>query len=263
MDRGLQLKRMREAEGISQQKLAQMLGVSQPSISNWENGNVPLPDDIWETLCERFPTIVGRGTESATHSTAEVDIDEEETQEVESELSRQKAFSEWLINERVKRGLSRGDLAEKAGVSYLTIYNIETGRISNPQKRTLVKLEDALATQAPITMASTVSEGFEPGSAGGHELIDFDPHDEAMLPDCPGVYVFYDKSGRPIYVGRSISIRNRILQGHRDKFWFREPIVQSAAYIRIEDKQLRADIEKILIRFLRSTAVLNEKLVWE
>lgn len=41
------------------------------------------------------------------------------------------------------------------------------------------------------------------------------PHiDQAMvkaLPDSPGVYVFYDADGGPLYVGKSVNIRNRVL----------------------------------------------------
>jgi DNA polymerase-3 subunit epsilon len=41
------------------------------------------------------------------------------------------------------------------------------------------------------------------------------PHiDQTMvktLPDAPGVYVFYDAGGGPLYVGKSINIRNRVL----------------------------------------------------
>jgi len=31
------------------------------------------------------------------------------------------------------------------------------------------------------------------------------------LPDCPGVYVFYGEDGSPLYVGKSVNIRNRVL----------------------------------------------------
>jgi len=31
------------------------------------------------------------------------------------------------------------------------------------------------------------------------------------LPDCPGVYVFYGEDGRPLYVGKSVNIRSRVL----------------------------------------------------
>jgi hypothetical protein len=38
---------------------------------------------------------------------------------------------------------------------------------------------------------------------GVGNLVDFDPHDDANFPSGPGVYVFYDVSQRPIYVGKA------------------------------------------------------------
>jgi hypothetical protein len=45
------------------------------------------------------------------------------------------------------------------------------------------------------------------------------------------------------------------------EFWFKQPIVDAAAFIPIEDEKLRKQVEKILIRFLKSNAVLNKQNV--
>jgi hypothetical protein len=67
-------------------------------------------------------------------------------------------------------------------------------------------------------------------------------------------------SDRPIYVGQGQKISAR-LRDHREKFWFKQPIVQNAAFVGVADKVLREQIEKVLIKFLKSNAVLNQQNV--
>lgn len=95
---------------------------------------------------------------------------------------------------------------------------------------------------------------------GVGRFINFDPYDGKRLPDRPGVYVFYDISDRPIYVGEAQSIAHRIRQ-HHERFWFKPPIVQTASYVQIADVKLRKQIEAILIKFLKRNAVLNKQHV--
>jgi hypothetical protein len=92
------------------------------------------------------------------------------------------------------------------------------------------------------------------------DLTEFDPHDPRDYPTVAGIYVLYDVSDRPLYIGQGGSIDKR-LRSHRDKFWFKSPIVESASYVRIDNKSLRERVEAILIRFLKSHAVINRKLV--
>jgi len=65
---------------------------------------------------------------------------------------------------------------------------------------------------------------------------------------------------RPLYVGEGGNIRNRI-KDHAQKFWFKAPIVDTGAYIRIDDVELRKKVETLLIKFLKSNAVLNKQNV--
>jgi len=92
------------------------------------------------------------------------------------------------------------------------------------------------------------------------DLIEFNPHDSRAYPTVAGIYVLYDVSERPLYIGQGGSIDKR-LRSHSDKFWFKSPIVESASYVRIDNKLLRERIEALLIRFLKSHAVINRKLV--
>lgn len=89
------------------------------------------------------------------------------------------------------------------------------------------------------------------------ELIDFNPHDPTDQPNKPEVYVFYDISGRPIYVGQANNIADRV-DDHKEKFRFKQPIVQTAAYIEMGDKKLRDQVETVLIQFLKNNAVINK-----
>jgi hypothetical protein len=95
---------------------------------------------------------------------------------------------------------------------------------------------------------------------GVGEWFNFDPHDQALWPVVAGIYVLYDISDRPLYVGQGQNISSR-LRDHYQKFWYRPPIVQNAAYVGIDKEKLRKQIEKVLIKFLKSNAVLNQQNV--
>ena len=92
------------------------------------------------------------------------------------------------------------------------------------------------------------------------DLVEFTPHDPTKYPRVGGIYVLYDISERPLYIGQGRSIDKRV-RYHFDKFWFRPPIVQSASYVRIDNKVLRERIEAVLIKFLKSNAVINKQMV--
>jgi transcriptional regulator with XRE-family HTH domain len=169
-------------------------------------------------------------------------------------------YGEWLSAMRVERQLSRADLAARAGVSAVQIYNIETGRTGNPRASTRQRLETGLGVSAPQALVAAVEQ--EAQLEGGlGSLVDFDPHDENDYPSEPGVYVFYDVSDRPVYVGESGDIRRRIRTDHNEKFWYRTPIVYKASFVRVEDQTLRRQLESTLIKFLKSNAVINRQQV--
>ena len=168
-------------------------------------------------------------------------------------------FGKWLYEERTKKGWSVYDLASKSGVSQMALYNLESGSSQNPQAKTRDKLVEALGEKPSRAIVEATTKAAQVEDVG--EFVDFDPHDENNLPDEPGIYVFYDISERPIYVGQTQNIRKRIVTGHREKFWFRAPIVQSASFIKIKEVNRRKMIEKIMIRFLKGNAVLNKQHV--
>jgi transcriptional regulator with XRE-family HTH domain len=242
-DFAARLKTARLAEGLSQTDLAEKVGVTQPAVSNWELGNVePRPPQLQQL--ERV-----LGNLSSGKREAEVDS----TGQGDSS-----AFGAWLRKERTKAGKSVPELATASGVSTVAIYNIESGKSLNPQDGTRRRLAAALRTEVPVDVKEESEE--EQQIQGLGSLTDFDPHDDDDLPTVSGVYVFYDVSDRPVYVGKAQNIAKRV-GDHSDKFWFKYPIVSHAAYIEIGDDELRHQIEQILIGFLKSNAVINKQSV--
>jgi len=233
---GSGLKEARQAAGMSQTDLSEYIGVAQPRISLWERGKYePTPEQL-KALFELFPELKGKQT----------------IPEDDGEVS---GFGRLVRDRRFELGLSSAELAEKASVSVPTIYNIESGKIRNPRPRTKRRLKQVL--------------GLEKGSSdpdpswsiqGLGEIHDFDPADESQWPTDAGIYVLYDVSDRPVYVGQGSDIRNR-LANHYEKFWYKSPIVEKGMYIRVPDAALRRQIETLLIKFLKSNAVINVKNV--
>ncbi len=237
---GDRIKLGRFQNGLTQADLAGKLRVSQATISHWEAGK-GTPDEEQLTQLE---SILGPGLSSA--------------QAMLTITGGPSIAGAWLSKAREQKGLTPAELAQRAGVSIPTIYNIESGRAQFPRRRTIERLEKALDTPFDLESARELREASEIKGLGDFE--DFDPYEEEDWPDAPGVYVLYDISERPIYVGQAKNIARRI-RNHEDKFWFKRPIVDSASYVPIKEETLRRQIESILIRFLKSNAVLNQQQV--
>ncbi len=236
---GDMIRKARKSKGWSQAELGKEIGVSQATIANLENGHTD-PESYGEELRSVLPALDASGPE-------EVGL------MIEAEPS---GFGEWLRTKREASKLSVTDLAEKAAVTPPTVYNIESGKSRNPQKTTRDKLAKALGQTVPEAVVREAEK--EQAIVGLGSLTDFDPHQKSDWPLCAGVYVLYDVSQRPIYVGKGVSIAAR-LGAHSEKFWFRSPIVENAAFIEVKDKTLRHQLEQVMIKFLKSNAVINRQ----
>jgi transcriptional regulator with XRE-family HTH domain len=233
---GKRIRRSRIRYGLSQTDLAEKFGVSQVTVSNWETSKTPLRPEqksaVFEFLGLKKTSVKGGLTEAPP----------------EEEEGGPSAIGSWLSRIRLERKMSVPELAAKAGLSAPAIYNIESGRISNPRAETIRRLEAALKEKVPSETRQEIRE--EATVEGVGEFFEFDP----------GIYVLYDISERPVYVGQGSSIKKRI-QDHEEKFWFKSPIVSTAAYINVPGGDLRKKIETILIRFLKRNAVINKQHV--
>lgn len=246
---GPKIKKARVRLGIAQGELGRKLlpPVSQALVSQWEN-EVAYPSQEQK---QQIQKILGQSnTESRTEDYN--DLHEDDLIEGPS------AIGVWLNKERLAKKLSVPELATNSSLSRIAIYNIESGRSQNPQRATIDKLEKALGKKLSVEAKEEAKE--EATIEGVGEWFNFDPNSRVEWPNVAGIYVLYDISDRPIYVGQGQKISIR-LQDHQEKFWFRPPIVQNAAYVGIDNKLLRERIERVLIKFLKSNAVLNQQNV--
>ncbi len=237
------LRRAREKEGLTQEALGKKIGVTGEEIGHWEKGKA------FEKHLAQLEEILGPLTKKE-------DSDENGADTTDDEVS---SFGTWVHKMREKLDLSVPELARQAKIAPPTIYFIENGRIKNPQQSTRKKLYHVLGKPKELDSEEAQKEREEHEVIGIGSLVDFNPSDKEDWPDCHGVYVLYDRSQRPVYVGSSKnSIKNR-LKEHEEKFWFKSPIVKYGSYIEVKDKDLREQLEQVMIKFLKATAVLNKR----
>ncbi|WP_144575964.1 hypothetical protein [Agrobacterium sp. DE0009] len=171
--------------------------------------------------------------------------------------SEHSAFGEWLRAEIEKKGLSIGVLAEKTGITYAGIWNIVKGNTVSPRKETRDKLAAALDELIPPAVEAEIASQAMP--IPGLEWTDFTPDDLETVPQASGVYVFYDITDRPVYVGKSSkNVRVRV-KDHQTRFWFKPPLVVRGSFLAVADPDLCLKIETVLIKFLGKHALLNSK----
>jgi transcriptional regulator with XRE-family HTH domain len=246
---GPSLKNSRVRLGLSQTELGKKLNpqVAQATVSQWEQEH-SLPSNDQKAQIRQ---VLGEISSTSDAKSAA-------TNETEETITSPSAIGTWLNKHRLAKHLSVPELAAQSGLSTVAIYNIESGQSQNPQQKTINKLEKALGSKLSPEAKEVAKEDSTIEGVG--EWFNFDPNSEADWPTVGGIYVLYDISDRPIYVGQGQNISTR-LRDHHQKFWFRQPIVQSAAFVGIANKVLREQIERVLIKFLKRNAVLNQQNV--
>ncbi|EEQ92890.1 hypothetical protein ACI50E_08175 [Brucella sp. ZJ1_1] len=184
-------------------------------------------------------------------------LEKAESVELINNNDEHSAFGDWLRREMAKQGLTIASLVERTGITYTGIWNIIKGNTASPRKETREKLASALNEIIPPAIeAEIVSQS---ALLPGLEWVDFTPTDLETVPQASGVYVFYDITDRPVYVGKSSkNVRNRV-KDHQTRFWFKSPLVVRGSFLSISDPELCLSIETILIKFLGKHALLNSK----
>jgi transcriptional regulator with XRE-family HTH domain len=171
-------------------------------------------------------------------------------------IDQQPTFGEWLNEQMDKQQVSIQDLANKTGLTYTGIWNIVKGNTAYPRQETRNKLSAALNQAVPSEVEQEIKQE---SVIEGYTWTDFTPTDLETVPELGGVYVFYDITDRPVYVGKSRSnVRGRV-KDHQTRFWFKPPLVVRGSFLAIEDPAMYDKIETILIRFLGNHALLNAK----
>jgi transcriptional regulator with XRE-family HTH domain len=167
------------------------------------------------------------------------------------------SFADWLRDKMAEKNISIPRLSEMSGITYVGIWNIVEGNTRSPRDETRKKLAKALQSKIPKAVED-VSET-ESKTIPGYEWSDFTPSDLETVPEESGVYVFYDITDRPVYVGKSTkNVRLRV-KDHMSRFWFKEPLVVRGAFLNVPDSDTCNKIEMILIKFLGKHALLNTK----
>lgn len=165
------------------------------------------------------------------------------------------SFGDWLRHEMQDRSLSIRDLATRTGITYVGIWNIVKGNTVAPREDTRQRLVAAVGGVVPADVQEAVKA--EAQEIPGYEWVDFTPSDLETVPDQSGVYVFYDVTGRPVYVGKSSkNVRTRV-KDHSTRFWFKHPLVVRGAFLSVSDPKMCGTLEMVLIKFLGKHALLN------
>jgi transcriptional regulator with XRE-family HTH domain len=167
----------------------------------------------------------------------------------------QPSFSDWLVREMDKQKVSIQELAVRTRITYAGIWNIVKGNTQSPREETRKRLSEALNRTVPGDLEQEIKQD----ALTGYIWNDFTPTDVQSIPELGGVYVFYDITDRPVYVGKSRSnVRTRV-KDHQTRFWFKPPLVVRGSFLAIDDPDMCDKIEMILIRFLGNHALLNSK----
>jgi transcriptional regulator with XRE-family HTH domain len=167
------------------------------------------------------------------------------------------AFGDWLRKEMETKGVSIGHLSEKTKITYTGIWNIVKGNTASPRLETREKLAAALEENIPYDVQAQIKEETTP--IPNFDWVDFTPSDLETVPQSGGVYVFYDITDRPVYVGKSsTNVRTRV-KDHQTRFWFKAPLVVRGSFLAEPNPELCLRIETILIKFLGKHALLNVK----
>lgn len=178
----LRAARLSQSQGLSQNEVAARIGVSQLTITNWENGK----GGPRATHLARLRDFLPLDEIAADARSSEVSNPPLDDGHLPSQVTG--PFGAWLRNTRMARGWTQVELSRKSGVSDSHIANMEAGRWSNPRPDTRKRLEEAFGEAEPQDVQEEVKRETEVPGLGWGSLEDFDPYDDADIPREPEVY---------------------------------------------------------------------------
>ena len=132
------LKTLRKKKGITQQKVAHLLGTVQGVYSKWERG-------VYEPNYENLSMLSCIFDVSIDFLLSDyIEISKDKYLEMqESDLIISNVFPQRLKEIRIKRGLTQTELGKKVGVKQSTFTNWENGK-REPNFEIVIKLADLL-----------------------------------------------------------------------------------------------------------------------
>lgn len=220
--------------------MGEKLGISQGYVAQIENESV-----------NASPRVTQKILELSGQSRAEIESALKKAAEKESD------FGDWVQERRAKLGLSRQELADKAGIPYITLYFIEKHETESPRQATIDAIKKVLG-ELPKDVQTEVVDSAQGGFGEYQGPFPFKEWESSIDDKTPGIYVFYDVSNRPVYIGESKDIKRRIYE-HDREFWFKPPVVHKVAYLVVKDDDIRARLEAAMIALVGEHAILNKQ----
>ncbi len=245
-----------EKKKWTQSMLGQQVNLAQPAISLIENSVDEPPVAYAAAIAAALDSTVDEIRRIVRESPTEVTESSTGQDDEIYDEAEQLVFGDLLRRKREEAGLTVQQLSERSGISSNQINNLEQGISLNPQQKTINALQNVLGQFYSIEVEIATEDAASIPNLGQFE--DFDPYDPNAYPEHPGIYVFYDRVNRPVYVGQSSSVADRVREHFKHK-WFVKPVVQSAMWIHVEERGRRLEIESLLIKFLRNHALVNVK----
>jgi hypothetical protein len=230
--------------------------------NNIYNAMNPIPENRFDEVIKILTSEIPAEEEVSTKEQKVVQEEEnlqEESTKIPVDLTGPGPFGRWLAAELNSKNMNSWDLAQSSDIPEEHIEQIIRGEIRHPMPAVMKSIQESIDEKLDAETIEAIREDSEIEGFG--EFVDFDPHgDKSRWPTGGGVYVFYDVSSRPVYVGETGDLHRRMkdyFSPHRRMWWVSQPIVETASFIPVEDTKARKRLEKILIRFLKSNAVMN------
>jgi transcriptional regulator with XRE-family HTH domain len=180
-------------------------------------------------------------------------------------------IQEWINARRIEMGISKRELCHQAGITEVTLWNLLNHR-HKPIQRTRDAIlgvigeipeeeDDEIEARPDNEIEAPLEEIEVPENPNVGNLISCNHWDEADRPEGGGVYIFVDRTDRPVYIGKSGNIRGTLRDRYHSRrarpYWIQQYIVPTMWFIPIEDAHIRAAVESAMIASHRGTLLFN------